>query len=50
MERPKDIIDELGGWASSVSDRRGSPADIKIKQGCLLKSIDAPNVIDWAKS
>jgi|TARA_B110000240_G_scaffold178111_1_gene207274 integrase len=47
VECPKDIRDELGGWASSVSDRYGSPADIKIKQSYLLKSIDAPSGVDW---
>ena len=48
VECPKDIRDELGGWASSVSDRYGSPADIKIKQRYLLKSIDAPSGVDWS--
>jgi integrase len=43
VECPRDIRDELGGWASSVSDRYGSPADIKIKQDYLLKSITAPS-------
>lgn len=47
VECPKDIRDELGGWASSVSDRYGSPADIKIKQRYLLQSIDAPSGVDW---
>ena len=47
VECPKDIRDELGGWASSVSDRYGSPADIKIKQDYLLQSIDAPSGVDW---
>ena len=31
---------------SSVSDRSGSPAYIKIKQRYLLKSIDAPSGVD----
>ena len=48
VECPKDIRDELGGWASSVSDRYGSPADIKIKQRYLLQSIDAPSGVDWS--
>lgn len=47
VECPKDIRDELGGWASSVSDRYGSPADIKIKQRYLLQSIDAPSGVEW---
>jgi hypothetical protein len=42
------LLDELGGWASSVSDRYGSPADIKIKQRYLLQSIDAPSGVDWS--
>jgi hypothetical protein len=33
---------------SSVSDRDGSPADIKIKQRYLLQSIDAPSGVDWS--
>jgi hypothetical protein len=32
---------------SSVSDRYGSPADIKIKQNYLIRSVDVPNGIDW---
>ena len=48
VECPKDIRDELGGWASSVSDRYGSPADIKIKQDYLLKSIDAPSGVEMS--
>ena len=47
VECPKDIRDELGGWASSVSDRYGSPADIKIKQRYLLQSINAHSGVDW---
>jgi hypothetical protein len=31
---------------SSVSDRYGSPTDIKIKQRYLLQSIDAPSGVD----
>jgi len=30
-----------------VSDRYGSPADIKIKQRYFLQSIDAPSGVDW---
>ena len=48
FECPKDIRDELGGWASSVSDKYGSPADIKVKQSYHLKSIDVPSGIGWA--
>ena len=44
----KDIRDELGGWASSVSDKYGSPADIKVKQSYHLKSIDVPSGVGWA--
>ena len=32
---------------SSVSGRYRSPADIKIKQGYLIGSNDAPSGIDW---
>ena len=32
---------------SSVSDRYGSLADIKIKQRYLLQSIDAPSGVYW---
>jgi len=46
VECPKDIRDELGGWASSVSDKYGSPADIRIKQAYLLKGIDAPSGVE----
>ena len=45
---PKDIIDELGGWASTVSDKSGSPTDIRIKQEYLLESLDAPSGVEWA--
>jgi integrase len=48
VECPKDIRDELGGWASSVSDRYGSPADIRIKHQYLVKGIDAPSGVDWS--
>jgi hypothetical protein len=37
----------MGLKTSSVSDRYGSPADIKIKQRYLLQSIDAPSDVDW---
>ena len=47
VECPRDIRDELGGWASGVSDRYGSPTDLEIKQGYLLKSIDAPSGVEW---
>lgn len=47
VECPKDIRDELGGWASSVSDRYGSPVDIRIKFEYLHKSIDAPTGVSW---
>ena len=36
---PKDIRDELGGWAKSISDNYGSPTDLKIKQEYLEASI-----------
>ena len=31
----------------SMSNRYGSPADIKIKQSYLLESIDALSGVDW---
>ena len=31
----------------SMSNRYGSPADIKVKQRYLLQSIDAPSGIEW---
>jgi len=37
----------MGLKTSSVSDRYGSPADIKIKQRYLLQSIDAPSGVNW---
>ena len=38
----------MGLKTSSVSERYGSLADIKIKQRYLLKSIDEPSGVDWA--
>jgi hypothetical protein len=37
----------MGLKTSSVSDRYGSPADIKIKQRYLLQSVDAPSGVGW---
>ena len=37
----------MGLKTSSVSDRYGSPADIKIKQRYLLQSVDAPSGVEW---
>jgi integrase len=48
VECPKDLRDELGGWASSVSGSYGSPTNIRIKHQYLLSSIDAPSGVDWA--
>tara|TARA_A100001011_G_C13764428_1_gene616595 strand:+ start:305 stop:445 length:141 start_codon:yes stop_codon:yes gene_type:complete len=31
VECPKDIRDELGGWAKDISDKYGSPSDLKVK-------------------
>ena len=36
---PKDIREELGGWAKSISDGYGSPTDLRIKQQYLEASI-----------
>lgn len=35
---PKDIREELGGWAKSISDSYGSPHDLTIKQDYLKAS------------
>ena len=37
---PKDVRDELQGWSSSVSDRYGSPTDIRKKQAYLIDSLE----------
>jgi integrase len=39
-ECPKDKRDEMLGWSSGVSDRYGSPADVRIKANYLEKSLD----------
>ena len=31
VECPKDIRDELGGWAKDISDKYGSPSDLRVK-------------------
>ena len=36
---PRDVRDELGGWAKTVSDGYGSPTDLKIKARYISKSI-----------
>ena len=36
---PEDLRKELGGWASSVSQRYGSPTDISLKYEYLIKSL-----------
>ena len=40
VECPKDIRDELGGWAKGVSDRYGSPSDLRVKAKYLEKTFD----------
>ena len=37
---PKDVRDELGGWAKSISDNYGSPTDLRLKREYLQNSID----------
>ena len=37
---PKDVREELGGWAKSISDSYGSPHDLRIKREYLQNSID----------
>ena len=36
---PESLIDELQGWASSTSDRYGSPGDLEIKREYLQASL-----------
>lgn len=38
-ECPKDIRDELGGWAKDISDRYGSPSDLKLKAKYLTAAL-----------
>jgi len=38
-ECPKDIRDELGGWAKDISDRYGSPSDLKLKVKYLTAAL-----------
>ena len=38
-ECPKDVRDELGGWAKDISDRYGSPSDLKLKARYLSSTI-----------
>ena len=38
-EYPKDIRDELGGWAKDISDRYGSPSDLKLKAKYLTTAL-----------
>ncbi|MFN3237678.1 MAG: tyrosine-type recombinase/integrase [Pseudomonadales bacterium] len=47
VECPRDLQNEMGGWSKEVSDNYGSPTDIKIKYGFLLKAIDAPTGVKW---
>ena len=40
FECPEDIREELGGWASSVSAKYGTPTDIINKAGYIEKALD----------
>jgi integrase len=37
-ECPKELRNELGGWAKDVSDRYGSPADLRLKANYISKA------------
>ena len=39
VDCPRDIRDELGGWAKTISDKYGTPTDLKIKARYITKSI-----------
>jgi len=41
VECPKELRNELGGWAKDISDRYGSPSDLKIKAGYLSATLAA---------
>jgi len=36
---PKDVRDELGGWAKDISDKYGTPSDLKLKAKYLLATL-----------
>jgi len=39
----KCIRKEIGGWASSLSEKYGSPTDVEIKAKYINSSIDSDN-------
>ena len=39
VECPKELRNELGGWAKDISDRYGSPSDLQIKADYLRHTI-----------
>ena len=39
VECPKELRDELGGWAKDISDRYGSPSDLRIKAEYIYKTL-----------
>ena len=41
VECPKDVRDELGGWAKDISDNYGSPADLKLKAKYMTAALKA---------
>lgn len=40
VECPEDIRQEILGWRSGISERYGSPTDLKIKSEYMLKSLE----------
>ena len=41
VECPKELRNELGGWARDISDRYGSPSDLKIKASYISATLVA---------
>jgi integrase len=39
VECPKELRNELGGWAKDISDRYGSPSDLTLKAKYLLATV-----------
>jgi len=39
VECPEYIRKEIGGWAATLSEKYGSPTDLKVKAEYLNKSI-----------
>ena len=39
VECPKELRNELGGWAKDISDLYGSPSDLRLKASYILKTV-----------